>query len=139
MPGDKKQHRSAMRTCVAYESTRSRDRCMTLMDKQIKKSDRAIMWLHALCNPHKNAIYQWMYLWHAQTVKPRDDLCGLSWGFKSHCGKEIFLYLIIPFPPVIRMIDDQSNTFPSSFLEVNRRVRARVSLCFQYFLQLRKF
>ena len=34
--------------------TRSRDRRSTLVDKQINKSDDAIMWLYTSCKPHKN-------------------------------------------------------------------------------------
>ena len=38
---------------VRYD-TRPRNRRSTLVDKLINKSDRAIMWLHMLCKPHKN-------------------------------------------------------------------------------------
>ena len=33
--------------------TRPSERCSTLVDKQINKSDDAIMWLYTSCKPHK--------------------------------------------------------------------------------------
>ena len=45
VPGNTK-NRFAMRTCVAYHVTDTR---------QKNKSERAMMWLHILCKPHKTS------------------------------------------------------------------------------------